>query len=398
MARFDPAARCVTCSLVYFGPVGAGKTCSVLWVHGRVGARASALTEDGAELSFEAEPEHMDDLAGWTHRLRIATLRGDPTANEARGLIAGADGVVFVGDSDPERIKANARSRARLFDLLSERGLADGGLPLVYQWNKRDLPNALSGEELDRALNPGQRPVFYSVATRGGGVHSPFQHVWGLIRARLQAEQRHGGRFATAERLAKTELWDEVLSLPEEESRAAEESAVPQDMGLSGTSLDFPELTRSGPNRTAKEADREAETGSRVAKLPAFSDGRRLGPYPVISELGRGPLGVIYRAWDEAAGQEIALKVIFSRTTSDTVILEGGRLNGTPVATDFHVDARQVYDANNPRVAIELLVTPEPWQFLIDPRQTEIPRIQLIGNASTPPTMDARLMRNQKAG
>jgi serine/threonine-protein kinase len=311
VARFDPAARCVTCTLIYVGPEGAGKTCSVLWVHGKVGSRATPLEEDGPSLGFEVEPEVVDELRGWTHRLRVATLRGNRSLAEWREQLAGADGVVFVGDSDPERIAANARARARLFDLLKERGLEDGGLPLVYQWNKRDLPSALSGEELERALNPGQRPVFYSVATRGGGVYSPFQHAWGLIRASLQAEQQRGGRFAEAEQLERTTVYDEVLPLPESADPSATQTSIPQDLGLSGTSLDFPELNRSGPEARQPE---ESTTASQAIRALELDDGRRLGPYHLVSELGRGSLGVIYRGWDESAGREVALKLILRRT------------------------------------------------------------------------------------
>jgi signal recognition particle receptor subunit beta len=167
------ASREINCKIVYYGPGLGGKTTNLEHVYGKVspdtrGKLISLATETERTLFFDFLPVDLGTIRGFRTRFHLYTVPGQVYYNASRKLILkGVDGVVFVADSQMERMEANVESMQNLYDNMTEHGYDITRMPFVIQYNKRDLPNAASVGELQAALNPGwevaeparQRPV-----------------------------------------------------------------------------------------------------------------------------------------------------------------------------------------------------------------------------------------------
>jgi len=155
------ASREINCKLVYYGPGLGGKTTNLEHVYGKVdpgqrGKMVSLATETERTLFFDFLPVDLGTIRGFKTRFHLYTVPGQVYYNASRKLILkGVDGVVFVADSQMERMEANVESMQNLYDNMAEYGYDLTRLPFVVQYNKRDLPNAASIQELQEQLNPG---------------------------------------------------------------------------------------------------------------------------------------------------------------------------------------------------------------------------------------------------
>ncbi|HEY0971548.1 MAG TPA: ADP-ribosylation factor-like protein [Gemmatimonadales bacterium] len=155
------ASREINCKIVYYGPGLGGKTTNLEHVYGKVspetrGKLISLATETERTLFFDFLPVDLGTIRGFRTRFHLYTVPGQVYYNASRKLILkGVDGVVFVADSQMERMEANLESMQNLYDNMSEYGYDITRMPFVIQYNKRDLPNAASLDELQAALNPG---------------------------------------------------------------------------------------------------------------------------------------------------------------------------------------------------------------------------------------------------
>jgi signal recognition particle receptor subunit beta len=155
------ASREINCKIVYYGPGLGGKTTNLEHVYGKVspetrGKLISLATETERTLFFDFLPVDLGTIRGFRTRFHLYTVPGQVYYNASRKLILkGVDGVVFVGDSQIDRMEANVESMQNLYDNMAEHGYDITRMPFVVQYNKRDLPNAASLEELQAALNPG---------------------------------------------------------------------------------------------------------------------------------------------------------------------------------------------------------------------------------------------------
>ena len=132
----------------------------------------SLATEDGRTIFFDFLLPEQKVYRGFSFRLQLYTFPGSVVSRASRlGVLRGADGIIFVADSLPIRRKANVERHRELPFFLDELGLDAATIPLVYQYNKRDLPDALLIEQLDQDINPGGGQRFETVATTGQGVH-----------------------------------------------------------------------------------------------------------------------------------------------------------------------------------------------------------------------------------
>lgn len=171
MSMINHAAREINCKLVYYGPGLGGKTTNLEHVYTKVapGARGkmiSLATETERTLFFDFLPVDLGTIRGFKTRFHLYTVPGQVYYNASRKLILkGVDGVVFVGDSQIERMEANIESMQNLYDNMAEHGYDLTRMPFVIQYNKRDLPNAAPISELQAALNPGW-PVADAVKQR----------------------------------------------------------------------------------------------------------------------------------------------------------------------------------------------------------------------------------------
>ena len=161
MSMINYASREINCKLVYYGPGLGGKTTNLEHVYGKVapntrGKMISLATETERTLFFDFLPVDLGTIRGFKTRFHLYTVPGQVYYNASRKLILkGVDGIVFVADSQLERMEANVESMQNLYDNMAEYGYDLTKIPFVVQYNKRDLPNAAPIKDLQAALNPG---------------------------------------------------------------------------------------------------------------------------------------------------------------------------------------------------------------------------------------------------
>ena len=161
MTFINYAAREINCKIVYYGPGLGGKTTNLEHVYGKVapdtrGKLISLATETERTLFFDFLPVDLGTIRGFKTRFHLYTVPGQVYYNASRKLILkGVDGIVFVADSQIERMEANQEAMQNLYDNMAEYGYDLTRMPFIVQYNKRDLPNAAPVRELQAALNPG---------------------------------------------------------------------------------------------------------------------------------------------------------------------------------------------------------------------------------------------------
>ena len=176
MTFINYVAREINCKLVYYGPGLGGKTTNLQHIYEitnpeNKGKMISLATETERTLFFDFLPIDLGQIRGFSMRFHLYTVPGQVFYDASRKLILkGVDGVVFVADSQEERLDANLESLSNLNLNLKEQGFDLNKLPYVLQLNKRDLPNALPAERLKKLLLYKGEPVFDAVATKGIGV------------------------------------------------------------------------------------------------------------------------------------------------------------------------------------------------------------------------------------
>ena len=192
------ASREIVCKIVYYGPARSGKTTNLQWVHRSVAEDrrsdlVSLATENDRTLFFDFMPLDLGEISGFRTRLQLYTVPGQVYYSATRKLVLrGADGVVFVGDSQPDRQDDNLESLRDLQENLLEHDFDVRELPLVMQYNKQDLPGALPAEILDDRLNFRDVPAHAASAVRGEGVVATLRSVSELVLRSVS------GRFARA--------------------------------------------------------------------------------------------------------------------------------------------------------------------------------------------------------
>ena len=212
MVFVNYTAMQMTAKIVYYGPGLCGKTTNLQWIHGRTAPRSrgdmvSLETEADRTLFFDLLPLDVGVIGGMKVRLQLYTVPGQVFYNATRRLVLkGVDGVVFVADSQVPAAEPNEESLANLRQNLEELGLDPRSVPIVFQYNKRDLRSILPVERMQHALNPGGAPHFEAAAIHGVGVFETLKEISRLsldaIRAKVAEEKRTGiaglGRTAPA--------------------------------------------------------------------------------------------------------------------------------------------------------------------------------------------------------
>jgi hypothetical protein len=194
MVQINFARREVNCKLVFYGPGLSGKTTNLEIIHKKVpdtarGNLTSIATEQDRTLFFDFMPLDLGQVAGMKTKLFLYTVPGQVYYDSTRKLVLqGADGVAFIADSDPNRMNDNIESFKNLEKNLKDYGVDMRKIPLVIQYNKRDLPGALSVQELNAKLNWVGAPVFEAVAVKGEGVMQTLKGISKLVVDRLNEE------------------------------------------------------------------------------------------------------------------------------------------------------------------------------------------------------------------
>src|SRR5262245_12306298 len=205
MVLFNYATRELTAKVVYYGPGLCGKTTNLEFIHKNLpektrGKMLSLATQTDRTLFFDFLPIDLGSIKGMKTRVQLYTVPGQVFYDATRKLVLkGADGVVFVVDSQKELMESNLESWENLKDNLRENNLDIESIPLVIQYNKRDLPNVLPVRDLDKKINEVKAPYFEAIAINGQGVQDTLK---GITKVVLNAISQ---KYMREERVMKEE-------------------------------------------------------------------------------------------------------------------------------------------------------------------------------------------------
>ncbi len=177
----------INCKIVYYGPGLGGKTTNIQHVYQRTSSQSKGQmvtlnTENERTLFFDFLPLDLGSIRGFKTRFHLYTVPGQVFYEASRKLILrGVDGIVFVADSQVERMESNIESLEGLKRNLADQGHDISKIPLVMQWNKRDLPNIASGHDMQKKLNTLDVPSFEAVAVKGEGVFETLKMISKLV-------------------------------------------------------------------------------------------------------------------------------------------------------------------------------------------------------------------------
>jgi signal recognition particle receptor subunit beta len=192
MSFINYSSREINCKIVYYGPGLCGKTTNLHYIYKKTnpdskGKMISLATETERTLFFDFLPLALGEIRGFKTRFHLYTVPGQVFYDASRKLILkGVDGVVFVADSQVERMEANIESVENLRINLAEQGYNLDAIPYVIQYNKRDLPNVVPVAEMRKALNLRNVPDFEAVASDGSGVFDTLKAIAKLVIMELK--------------------------------------------------------------------------------------------------------------------------------------------------------------------------------------------------------------------
>lgn len=182
----------INCKIVYYGPGMGGKTTNIQHVYKKTagdtkGNMITLNTENERTLFFDFLPLELGEIRGFKTRFHLYTVPGQVFYEASRKLILrGVDGIIFVADSQLERMDENRESLEGLKKNLTEQGYDFSKIPMVMQWNKRDLPNVAPVSDLERQFNSGDVPSFEASAITGEGVFETLKMISKLVLMNLK--------------------------------------------------------------------------------------------------------------------------------------------------------------------------------------------------------------------
>jgi signal recognition particle receptor subunit beta len=258
MVSINYAFKEICCKIVFYGPGLSGKTTNLQHVHKKIpsptrGELISLATDQDRTLYFDFLPVDIGKINGFSVKFQLYTVPGQVYYNATRKLVLrGVDGLVFVADSQRSKMDENIESYQNLMENLNEYRYDIDQLPLVFQYNKRDLSDLSSVEELARVLNPKSLPHFEAVATQGMGVFDTLRCISKLVLDLAK------GKKAVPER----EIPAEQVVMAESELARPEAATSSEDLGASASVSPLPE----SPELWGKEEAVEQE------KIPSASE------------------------------------------------------------------------------------------------------------------------------
>ncbi|MBN1130496.1 MAG: hypothetical protein JXA71_16000 [Chitinispirillaceae bacterium] len=206
MASINYGAREISVKLVYYGPGLSGKTTNLQVIHRKIPPEhksdmVSLATEQDRTLFFDFLPLDLGTIKGFSTKFQLYTVPGQVYYNATRKLVLrGVDGVVFVADSAPDKIAENLESFQNLEDNLAEYHYKREEIPIIIQYNKRDLPNAMTIEELQQHINKYNLPWTESVANKGIGVFDALKLMGKIVIDNLNRKYSRLSRGGAAQR------------------------------------------------------------------------------------------------------------------------------------------------------------------------------------------------------
>lgn len=272
MALVNHTTREINAKIVYYGPALSGKTTNIHFIYHRIaptqrGKLISLATETDRTLFFDFLPVELGTIKNYKVRFHLYTVPGQVFYNATRKLVLkGADGVIFVADSQRVMTDANLESIANLRDNLREQGIDLDTFPMVIQYNKRDLPDVFTLEELNASLNSRAVPFYEAVAMTGDGVLKTFTAVAKLV---LQDMQKHPAKH----NLTLGDMLSKGEQAPKEEPKAA----APPEPSMPGAPM-----AEAKPEIVALEKAVDAGYKVELSK-PVLEDGQIVLPFGVVT-------------------------------------------------------------------------------------------------------------------
>lgn len=193
MSFINYSSKEINCKIVYYGPGLSGKTTNLKYIYEKAepetkGKLVSIAGEDNRSFFFDFLPLDLGEINGFKTRFHLYTVPGQVMYESSRKLILkGTDGLVFVADSQKERMEANKKSLEKLTDHLEDYGYELKKIPMVFQYNKRDLTGVMPIEEMSEFLNIYSKPEFEAVAINGMGVYDTLRNITKLVLDELKS-------------------------------------------------------------------------------------------------------------------------------------------------------------------------------------------------------------------
>ena len=230
MVQINFAQKEIQCKIVYYGPGMSGKTTNLELIHAKApdnhrGELTSIATTGERTLYFDYMPLDLGQIAGISTKFQLYTVPGQIYYKSTRRLVLqGVDGIVFVADSSAAKMRENKESLADLEDNLKEMGKTVKDVPIVIQYNKRDLDDAMTVEELEAELNPNGFPMMEATATSGEGVFPTLKHLAGMVLESVNKGNLAGARGRKERRPARQK---QTVAAPVAAAAPAQASAAP---------------------------------------------------------------------------------------------------------------------------------------------------------------------------
>ncbi len=278
MALVNHTIREINAKIVYYGPGLCGKTTNIHMIYHRIaptqrGKLISLATESDRTLFFDFLPVELGTIKNYKVRFHLYTVPGQVFYNATRKLVLkGADGVIFVADSQRAMLDANLESLSNLRDNFADMGIDLTDFPMVLQYNKRDLPDVLSIEELNTALNPRMIPFYEAVAMTGEGVLKTFTSVSKQV---LQDMQKHPERHNFS--------IGDIVSQGERGGGARLYEPTPLDPAQAEPSMVDAAMAEARPAMAALEEAVEAGMKVHLGK-PRMEDSQIILPFEVATD------------------------------------------------------------------------------------------------------------------
>lgn len=290
MVQINFAQKSVSVKVVYYGPGMSGKTTNLEIVHQRApdtsrGDLTSISTDGDRTLFFDFMPLDLGTVAGMHTQFQIYTVPGQVYYNSTRKLVLqGVDGVIFIADSGANMMEENLESLRNLEENLAEYGKDIADMPLVIQWNKRDMPDALPVEELEAKLNKWGAPTFEAVASSGQGVFPTLKAL--AARVLESIHDRQGGAAPASAPTATAPAPAPAAPAPmQAQGMPAPMPAAPMGQPEPATAMGAPT-----PPAFPTPTPMGGPTGAPAAPAPFPSPAPMGGPQPMGQPVGQ-PMG-----------------------------------------------------------------------------------------------------------
>jgi signal recognition particle receptor subunit beta len=321
MVFVNYTAMQMTAKIVYYGPGLCGKTTNLQWIHGKTAPRSrgdmvSLETEADRTLFFDLLPLDVGVIGGMKVRLQLYTVPGQVFYNATRRLVLkGVDGVVFVADSQVPAAEPNEESLANLRQNLEELGVDPKSVPIVFQYNKRDLRNILPVDKLQQMLNPGAAPAYEAAAIHGVGVFETLKEVsrvsLAAIRSKIAEQKRSGvaGVERSAPKLAKPSAAPAAAAATAASGAPASEKTPTDPSLLEPLQVEFAEEDTDKLKVRAVKTRGTLDIGQELEKLRAITTSAKLKAPTAVKDREVDKLFKDLVPGAAEADQEVARKV-----------------------------------------------------------------------------------------